>query len=77
MSRENIKHLQDIPNIGKAIEKELNLIGIKSPQQLIGKDPYKMPLQSLLSNRVEGTLTFSPYQVCTFFCRNPDQRVEF
>ena len=42
MSRENIKHLQQIPNIGKAIEKELNVIGINLPGQLIGKDPYKM-----------------------------------
>lgn len=42
MSRENIKHLQEIPNIGKAIEKELNIIGISLPGQLIGKDPYKM-----------------------------------
>lgn len=42
MSRKNIKHLQDIPNIGKAIEKELNIIGINLPQQLIGKDPYAM-----------------------------------
>ena len=42
MSRENIKHLQQIPNIGKAIEKELNVIGIDLPGQLIGKDPYEM-----------------------------------
>ena len=42
MSRENIKYLQEIPNIGKAIAKELNLIGIHLPGQLIGNDPYKM-----------------------------------
>lgn len=42
MVRENISHLQEIPNIGKAIAKELNVIGIDLPAQLIGKDPYKM-----------------------------------
>lgn len=42
MSRENIRHLQEIPNIGKAIAKDLNLIGIDLPRQLIGNDPYKM-----------------------------------
>jgi hypothetical protein len=42
MVRENISHLQEIPNIGKAIEKELKVIGIDLPGQLIGKDPYKM-----------------------------------
>lgn len=42
MSRNVIKKLQDIPNVGKAIEKELIIIGIKKPTQLIGKDPYKM-----------------------------------
>ena len=42
MPRPIPKTLQQIPNIGKAIEKSLNLIGINSPQQLINKDPYKM-----------------------------------
>ncbi len=42
MSRIDIKSLQQIPNVGKAIEKNLNIIGIFTPEQLIGKDPYKM-----------------------------------
>ena len=42
MTRSNIKNLQEIPNVGKAIEKDFNIIGINSPDQLIGKDPYKM-----------------------------------
>ena len=40
--RIDINHLQEIPNVGKAIEKDFNIIGIDSPKQLIGKDPYKM-----------------------------------
>ena len=42
MSRKNIRNLQDIPNIGRAIEKKLLLLGIREPGELIGRDPYKM-----------------------------------
>ena len=42
MSRTDINSLQEIPNVGKAIANVLNIIGINSPKQLIGKDPYKM-----------------------------------
>ncbi len=42
MSKTDIKSLQEIPNVGKAIEKYFNIIGVNSPKQLIGKDPYKM-----------------------------------
>ena len=42
MLRIDINCLQEIPNIGIAIEKYFNIIGINSPKQLIGKDPYIM-----------------------------------
>ena len=42
MSRTDIKTLQEIPNVGQATENIFNIIGIDSPKQLIGKDPYKM-----------------------------------
>ncbi len=42
MSRNEIKSFQDIPNVGKAIEKDFILLGIKEPIELIGKDPYQM-----------------------------------
>ena len=42
MLRTDLKSLQEIPNVGKAIEKDFNIIGVNSPKQLIGKDPYKM-----------------------------------
>ena len=42
MARNEIKYIQDIPNVGKAIEKYLALLGIKEPADLIGKDPYQM-----------------------------------
>ena len=42
MSRNKVKKFQDIPNIGKAIEKDFILLGIKEPIELIGRDPYQM-----------------------------------
>lgn len=37
--RKIVSDLEALPNIGKAIAKNLRLIGIKHPKQLIGKDP--------------------------------------
>lgn len=42
MSRIEINKFQDIPNVGNAIEKDFILLGIKEPNELAGKDPYKM-----------------------------------
>jgi hypothetical protein len=42
MHRTEIKKLRDIPNVGEAIEKELALLGISEPVELIGSDPYQM-----------------------------------
>ncbi|MDZ4262495.1 MAG: helix-hairpin-helix domain-containing protein [Pseudomonadota bacterium] len=42
MNRTNIKKLSDIPNIGKAMSRDLMLIDIHHPSDLIGKDPYQL-----------------------------------
>jgi hypothetical protein len=42
MLRTDVKNLTEIPNVGKAIEKDFNIIGIHFPNQLIRRDPYKM-----------------------------------
>ena len=42
VSRTELTDLEDIPNIGPAIADDLWLIGIASPQDLLGKDPYTM-----------------------------------
>ena len=38
--RKTVSRLADLPNIGKAIAKDLQSIGIDHPRKLIGKDPY-------------------------------------
>ena len=40
--RTELTELQQIPNVGPAIADDLRLIGISSPQDLLGKDPYTM-----------------------------------
>mgnify|MGYP000175702130 CR=1 FL=1 len=42
ISRADITDLEDIPNVGPAIAASLRLIGVSSPKDLLGKDPYKM-----------------------------------
>ncbi|MFT6897710.1 MAG: hypothetical protein ACJA13_002121 [Paraglaciecola sp.] len=39
---EKVRVLTDLPNIGKASEKDLQLLGIFTPDQLIGRCPYAM-----------------------------------
>ena len=41
-SRADITDLQQIPNIGPSIAANLRRIGITSPHELLGKDPYAM-----------------------------------
>lgn len=40
MNREQYTRLEQIPNIGPASAKDLRLIGVSHPQDLIGRDPY-------------------------------------
>lgn len=40
--RNTVAKLEELPNIGKAIAQDLQLIGIDHPKQLIGKDAYQL-----------------------------------
>lgn len=42
LQRHEIKGFRDIPNIGPAIERRLIALGLNTPDDLIGKDPYQM-----------------------------------
>ena len=42
VSRAEVTDLQQIPNVGPAIASDMRLIGVSSPQDLLGKDPYTM-----------------------------------
>ena len=37
-ARETVSRLDDLPNIGQAMTKDLQLIGINHPKELIGKE---------------------------------------
>lgn len=40
--RRELEQLSDLPNIGKAMAAELNLLGIYKPADLIDQDPYAL-----------------------------------
>lgn len=42
VQRDRVRLLTDLPNIGKASAGDLRLIGIDTPQALIGRCPYAM-----------------------------------
>jgi Pathogenicity locus len=41
-SRGDIARLEDIPNVGPAVAGDLRQLGITSPADLPGRDPYSM-----------------------------------
>ena len=42
VERQRVKLLTDLPNVGPAYAKDLQLLGINSPIDLGGKDPLEM-----------------------------------
>lgn len=42
INRHDIARLEDIPNVGPAIATDLQQLGITSPGELVGRDPYAM-----------------------------------
>ena len=40
--RKNVSRLEDLPNIGTAIARDLRSIGIDHPKKLIGADAFKL-----------------------------------
>lgn len=40
--RDDVVLLTDLPNIGKSLAGDLQVIGIKRPAELRGRDPYEM-----------------------------------
>ncbi len=40
--RASIRSLTDIVNVGKSIAADLSRIGVREPQQLIGRDPWQL-----------------------------------
>jgi len=41
-NRKTVVRLDELPNIGKAMATDLELLGISHPQQLIGQDPVRL-----------------------------------
>ena len=41
-NRKTVSHLEELPNIGKAMAGDLRLIGIDCPSKLIGQNPFEL-----------------------------------
>jgi hypothetical protein len=42
VARNRLERLEDLPNIGPACARDLRLLGIDTPNDLIGRDPFEM-----------------------------------
>jgi hypothetical protein len=42
VDRRRVVKLTDLPNVGPACAKDLRLLGIETPNQLAGQDPFQM-----------------------------------
>ncbi|HEY6094716.1 MAG TPA: helix-hairpin-helix domain-containing protein [Gallionellaceae bacterium] len=42
VKRAQVHRLQDLPNVGPAVARDLELIGILRPEQLVGADPLHL-----------------------------------
>jgi hypothetical protein len=42
VDRAKVKHLTDLPNVGKATADDLRLLGFHSPEQITGECPFEM-----------------------------------
>ena len=42
LDRETVSRLDELPNIGKAMADDLQLIGIDHPRKLIGKESFEL-----------------------------------
>ena len=42
VDRKRLHQLTDLPNIGPACAADLRLLGIQTPQQLVGANPYEL-----------------------------------
>lgn len=45
VDRSRVRALADLPNVGPAVARDLRLIGIGEPAQLVGRCPYEMYAQ--------------------------------
>ena len=41
-AREGVRRLEDVPNVGPRISEDFRRLGISTPAQLAGRDPYQL-----------------------------------
>lgn len=42
VERRSVRRLTDLPNVGPATERDLRLLGVEKPEDLVGRCPFEM-----------------------------------
>lgn len=73
--RESLQALTDLPNIGPSMAGDLRLLGINTPQQLIGRDPLQLyrRLCELTQTRHDPCVMDAFLSIADFMAGNPPQ----
>lgn len=73
--RERVKALTDLPNIGRAMAEDLQLLGIAKPEQLKGRDPYVLYQElSLATGQRQDPCVLDTFISITRFMAGDDAR---
>lgn len=71
--RDHIKKFTDIPNIGKAFEKDFFLLGFTKPSDLINQDPYELYTRlSEITNTRQDPCVFDTFISVVRFMQGED-----
>jgi len=72
VSRNEVVFFQDIPNVGKVMERDLRLLGFTSLEELCGKDPYFLyqTLERLTLSKQDPCVLDTYIAVCDFMNRS-------
>lgn len=75
VNREHLDELTDLPNIGKSLASDLRLIGINTPQQLLGRDAFTMYQQlcDITQIRQDSCVLDVFISITDFISGNPPQ----
>lgn len=69
------KKFEDIPNIGPAMVRDFKLLGLKSPSDLKGKDPFKLYTKiSRITGVRQDPCVLDTYMAAVDFMNGADPR---
>lgn len=71
--RETVSRLEELPNIGNAMARDLRLIGIDHPKGLIGADPFAMyDALCSITGRIQDPCVLDVFMAAVHFMNGGD-----